>query len=84
MHTQAVVICTCLAIVGGIIAITIIALFIAAIAAILLGYLIIILYYCFAVCYESCKDDGGDIVSFSGVCEYTEFVGNCCKGFWSN
>lgn len=58
----------------------VIALFAAVIAAILLGYLIIILYYCIAVCHESCKDDGGNAISFSGVCIYTGCVGD----FWSH
>ena len=82
-NMQAVVICTCLAIVGGIIGTTI-AMFAAVIAAILLGYLVIVLYYCLDVCCESLKDDGGDAVSFSGICEYTVCVGDSCKSFWSN
>ena len=76
---QAVVICTCLAIVGGIIGI-IIALYVAAFALILLGSWIILLCRCFALC---CGDDCRDAIS---QCEegYGECVVSCLNGFWSN
>ena len=78
-NMQAVIICVCLSIIFGVIS-AIVAIIAIVIAAILLGYVIIILCSCLAIC---CKDDG-DTVSFSGIRDYTEIVGECCKKFAEN
>lgn len=84
-NMQAVVICVCLSIVFGILAI-ILAMFATVIAAFLLGYILLLLRNCLVLCYESSKDDStsNDIGLFSGCVEYTEFIWDCCKCCFEN